>query len=241
MDRQKLSSLTLELCFICLVGCQGEMSMDSDTSMRSQPLLNGLLCQWPRFQTSWWFITVKRTPMISWSLNHKWYVLSGWLNHCNPIYWGQRVIIRCSSLTWPEQQRPGKAAWLLWKLGLTIITVQTIFCCHIGKWISPSHQQWFWYIWIQWPLLFFPSYEMMWCTYNCTQRRHGDNTRSQSLVKYNICNGTHSKTHVYWHPVFLLFISVQKTKVVVVLFLTIMCHLTYGNIRICSDCFNIIK
>ena len=64
----------------------------------------------------------------------------------HPILQGEKLTDRKSNLSWPTQQRPQRADWILWSTALEHLQENNSLKTPLKEWISPSHQSWFWYM-----------------------------------------------------------------------------------------------
>jgi hypothetical protein len=63
-----------------------------------------------------------------------------------PTLNGYRLTDRRTTLTWPMQQRPSKAAWSLWPSAKKCLHQNRILHKPLTEWLVNPHQNWFWYM-----------------------------------------------------------------------------------------------
>lgn len=111
-------------------------------------------------------------------------------NIVTPICNGLKLVDRRSTLHWPEQERPSKVAWNLWRVATEHLAGDSIHRWPLGNWLHTPHQQWFWYMDPTISVLFHnPTPD------NCLQQNplyHNTHRPTRSSIKpsYNISEST---------------------------------------------------
>ncbi len=109
-----------------------------------------------------------------------------------PIYEGQKLSDKRSQSTWPEQQRPGKEAWMSWRAALECLSASSISQRPLGKWLSQPHQQWFWYMDPHTSVLFHHPNKEDWYNHTPLSRSSGRSTQRNNTPFYDITSSNNS-------------------------------------------------
>jgi hypothetical protein len=92
---------------------------------------------------------------------------------------------RKSPLTWPIQQRPGKAAWRLWTTALQHLEHNERLKTPLGRWQHPPHQNWHWFLDNNSSVLYHITPEERWCKCPPLGPIDRRSTRRSTIIFYN--------------------------------------------------------